>query len=149
MGLNGQTLLRVQRNGLKTPIIYRNWSLLAGHSVKPPKAKPKVQRKKKHPIVFPAQNNPLQSNGQDLISFFNIFMKKNRRPLDHSLGFHSCPTQTLLQVSITLVKKYCHVGILDSDDLWILTSNVKGLEARFLLSCNLVGGYRQPLDLRP
>jgi hypothetical protein len=30
---------------------------LAGHSVKPPKAKPKVQKKEEYPTLFLAQNN--------------------------------------------------------------------------------------------
>ena len=44
-------------------------------------------------------------------------MKKNRQSLDHSLGFHSSLTLNFLQESVTLVNKYCHVGILESDNL--------------------------------
>ena len=43
----------------------------------------------------------------------------------------------------------CHVGILNYIILWTLASSVKGREAEFLVSCNLVGGNQQPLDLRP
>jgi hypothetical protein len=46
---------------------------LDGHIVKPLKAKPKAQRQKEHPTLFHVQNNPLQSNGQDLVSFL-IFL---------------------------------------------------------------------------
>ena len=44
VGLNGQTLSRVQSNGLK--IINKIWEfeLLGGHSVKPSKAKSKVSK---------------------------------------------------------------------------------------------------------
>jgi hypothetical protein len=48
-----------------------------------------------------------------------------------------------------LVKKYCHVGILNCDGLWTLASSVKGWEANFLVSCNLIGGNGRPLGLRP
>jgi hypothetical protein len=102
---NGQTLLRVQRNGLQihsqqnigTGAFSRTlceaskaqtpkskpfghelpWPLdLDGHSVKPPKAKPKVQRKKQasHFILCPKQ--PLRSNGQDLVNFILLCEKK-------------------------------------------------------------------------
>ena len=56
---------------------------LDGHSVKPPKAKPKVQN----------QNNPSNLTTKSL-PMIDFLMKKNRRPLDHSLGFHYCLTQT-------------------------------------------------------
>ena len=36
---------------------------------------------------------PLQSNGQDLVNGW-FFHGKNQRPLEHSWGFHSRPTQT-------------------------------------------------------
>jgi hypothetical protein len=74
VGLNGQSLLRVQKNGLK--IANKMWELelLAGYSVKPSKTKPKIQRKKEHPL--PKTISP--SNGQDLVYlFFLFFMKKN------------------------------------------------------------------------
>jgi hypothetical protein len=54
-----------------------------------------------------------------------------------------------LEESVTLVKMYYHVGISESDGLWTLAFSVKGEEAEFLVSCNLIGGNRQPLDLRP
>ena len=114
VGMNGQTWLRVQRKGWKiySQITkYRNWSRqrpclvqtfghelprlldLDGHSVKPPKVKPKVQRKKEHPILFLVQKNPSNLTTKILIVFY-FFMKKNQRPLNHSLGFHFYPTQT-------------------------------------------------------
>jgi hypothetical protein len=81
-----------------------------------------------------------------MIDFFN---EKNRHPLNHSLGFHSCPTQTSFESLSSWSKKYCHVGILESNGLWTLASSVKGREAEFLVSCNLIGGNRQPLDRQP
>jgi len=38
---------------------------------------------------------------------------------------------------------------LESDGLWTLASSVSGREAKFLVSSNLIGEFRQPLDLRP
>jgi hypothetical protein len=35
----------------------------------------------------------------------------------------------VLREFIALVKQYCHVGILENDDLWTLASSVKGREA--------------------
>jgi hypothetical protein len=43
---------------------------LDGHSVKPPKAKPKVQRKKEYPTLFPAQNNPSNLTAKIMSIFF-------------------------------------------------------------------------------
>jgi hypothetical protein len=54
-----------------------NWIFRLGHSVKAPNAKPKVQ----------------------------TFGHELPRPLDHSLSFHSYPTQTSLQEFVALVKK--------------------------------------------
>ena len=76
-------------------------------------------------------------------------MKRNRRPLDHSLGFHSLPTQTSSREAVTLVKEFCHVNILEVHGLWTLASSVKGRKAELLVSCNLIGGNRRPLDLWP
>ena len=42
------------------------------------------------------------------------------------------------QEFVVLVRKYCHVGILNCDGLWILASSVKGRETEFLISCNLI-----------
>jgi hypothetical protein len=66
---------------------------LDSHSVKPPKAKPKVQTKKEHPTLFRAPNNSFNLMAK-ILSMINSLLKKNRRPLDHCLGFHSRPTQT-------------------------------------------------------
>jgi hypothetical protein len=43
--------------------------------MKPPKAKPKVQRKKDHPTLFPAQNNPSNLTAK-ISSTFDFFNKK-------------------------------------------------------------------------
>jgi hypothetical protein len=75
-------------------------------------------------------------------------MKRIQWPLDHSLGLAKCRTQTFSQEAITLVKKCCHVSILKVHGLWTLTSSVKGREAETMVSCNLIGGDRRPLDLR-
>jgi hypothetical protein len=42
---------------------------------------------------------------------------------------------------------YCDINILESDNLWTLASSVKGREAKFLISCNLIGGNQRPLAL--
>jgi hypothetical protein len=49
VGLNGQTLFIVQRIGLKISNKIQELEPFGRHNVKPPKAKPKVQRKKEHP----------------------------------------------------------------------------------------------------
>jgi hypothetical protein len=54
-----------------------NWIFRLGHIVKAPNTKPKVQ----------------------------IFGHELPWPLDHSLSFHSYPTQTSLQEFVALVKK--------------------------------------------
>jgi len=74
--------------------------------------------------------------------FLKFFNENNRWFLDHNLGFHSCQTQTkFLWEFVTLfktwVKKCYHVGILESDNLWTLASNVKKgweVESRFWFS---------------
>jgi len=55
----------------------------------------------------------------------------------------------LSRESVALIKKYCHVGIFTCDGLWMLAFSVKGQEADFLVSCNLIGGNRRPLNLWP
>jgi len=72
-------------------------------------------------------------------------MKKKRQPLDHSLGFHSRPTHTSFE-SLSPSSKSDHFKL-----RWPLDfgHSVKGREAELLVSCDLIGGNRQPLDLRP
>jgi hypothetical protein len=48
---------------------------------------------KEHPTLFLAQNNPSNPTAKILLRI-DFLMKKERRPLDHSLGFHSRLTQT-------------------------------------------------------
>jgi hypothetical protein len=43
-------------------------------NVKPPKAKPKVQKKKGHPTLFPIPNNPSNLTAK-ILSMFDFFMK--------------------------------------------------------------------------
>jgi hypothetical protein len=74
-GLNGQTLLRIQRNGLKIANKIQDLEPSARHGVKPPKAKPQVQRKNEHPTLFPAQNNP-NNLMVKILSVFYFFKKK-------------------------------------------------------------------------
>jgi hypothetical protein len=90
MGMNGQTLLRVQLNGLKMGNKIYELEPLAGHSVKPPKAKPEVQRKE-NPTLVPTQSNPSNLMAK-ILSIFSWFYEKNRWLLDHSLDFQFCPT---------------------------------------------------------
>jgi len=73
--------------------------------------------------------------------YFSFCNENNRWPLDRSLGFYSCPIQTSFK-SKPQVKKYCHVGILERDDLWTLAFSVKGQEAKFLIFCNLIGWWK-------
>jgi hypothetical protein len=40
-----------------------------------------------------------------ILSMIDFFKKENRQPLDHSLGFHSYPTQTSFRESIAFFKK--------------------------------------------
>jgi hypothetical protein len=61
--------------------------------VKLPKVKLKVQRKKEHPTVFLTQNDPSNPTAK-ILSMFGFLMKRNWRPIDHGLGFHSRLTQT-------------------------------------------------------
>jgi hypothetical protein len=58
-GLKGQTLLRVQRNGLE--IGDEIYEPSVGHNLKLPKVKSKVQKKKEHPTSFLAQTIHEQS----------------------------------------------------------------------------------------
>jgi hypothetical protein len=74
-------------------------TFLDGHMVKPQKAKPKVHRKKEHPILFPAQNNPSNLMAK-ILSMFDFFMEKKGWPLDHSLGFYSRLTQTSFEIPL-------------------------------------------------
>jgi hypothetical protein len=74
---------------------------------------------------------------------------ENLRPLDHRLDFLFMPDPNLLRESIALVREDCHVGILESNGLWTLTSSVKDREAILLVSYNLTGVNLRPLDLRP
>ena len=62
----------------------------------------------------PAQNNPSNVTAK-ILSVFNFPMKnkiKNQWPLNRSLG-------------LAFIKKYCHVGILETNNLWTLASSVK------------------------
>jgi hypothetical protein len=72
-------------------------------------------------------------------------MKKNRRPLDHSLGFHSRLTQTSFE-SPSPSSKSIHIESQQSFDFDL---SVKGQEVELLVSRNMIGGNQQPQDLRP
>jgi hypothetical protein len=102
VGLNGQNSLRVQKNGLKITNKIWELELSAGRSVKPRKAKFKVQTfdhehqrrvnfdgqyvkpSKAKPKLMPKEEGashsipcpkqPLQSNGQDLVTFIIIIV---------------------------------------------------------------------------
>jgi hypothetical protein len=71
--VSGQTLLRVQRNGLKIAKEILELKPLAGSSVKP-----KVQThsmKKEHPTLFPTQNNPSNLTAK-ILSMIDFFYEK-------------------------------------------------------------------------
>jgi hypothetical protein len=75
----------------------------------------------------------------------DYLMKKNRRPLDHSLGF--IPIQPKLPSRVRrLLQKVNHFKMRRPLDFG---HSVKGRAAELLVSCNLIGGNRRPLDLRP
>jgi hypothetical protein len=75
VGLNGQSLWRIQINGLKIANKIQELEPSVWHNVKPPKAKPKVQRKKEHPTLLSIQNNPSNLTAK-ILSFFYFFCKK-------------------------------------------------------------------------
>jgi hypothetical protein len=77
-------------------------------------------------------------------SLNDIFMKKNRRPLDHSLGFDSRRTQTSFE-SLSPFAKCNHFKLRRPLDFGL---SVNRREVELLVSCNMIGGYRRPLDLR-
>jgi hypothetical protein len=75
VGLNGQTSLRVRRNGLRITNKIQELKPSAGHSVKPPKASIKVQREEEHPTLFLSQNNPSNLTSKIMpIFIFEFFL---------------------------------------------------------------------------
>jgi hypothetical protein len=99
---------------------------------------------KEHATLFLAQINPSNLTVK-ILSMIDYLMKRNQRPLDHSLGFHSRPTQTSFE-SPSPSSKSNNFKMQRPLDFG---HSVKGREAKLLVSCNLIGGNRQPLDLRP
>jgi hypothetical protein len=96
---------------------------------------------KEHLTSFLAQNNPFHLMAKILL-IIAFLIKKNRWPLDHSLGFHSCPTQTSFK-SPSPSPKNNHFKSrrpLDFDH------SMKGREAELLVSCNLIRANGRPLD---
>jgi hypothetical protein len=71
--------------------------------------------------------------------------EKNQQPLNHSLGFHFRPTRTSFE-SPSPSSKGNHFKLQLPLELGI---SVKDREAKLLVSCNMIGGNRRPLDLRP
>jgi hypothetical protein len=71
---------------------------LDGHSVKPPKAKPKVQTQRNIPFYSLLKITPPIYQPRSC-QWLICLMKRNQRPLNHSLGFHSRPTQTSFKSS--------------------------------------------------
>jgi hypothetical protein len=128
---------------------YRNWSLRSGIVWSLQRPSPKFKGRRSILVYsLPEIALPIQRPRSCQILFFS--MKKDRHPLDHSLGFRSCSTRiSFKSVRAALVKKYCHVDVLKSNNLWTLASSVKGWEAEVLVSCDLIDGNRWPLNLRP
>ena len=85
--------------------------------------------------MFPAQNNPSDLTAK-ILSISDIFMKKNQRPLDDSLGFHSRVTQISFEnpSSSSKGKQFRLQQPLD------FGRSAKGREAELLASCNMIGG---------
>jgi hypothetical protein len=115
-----------------------------GQSVKPPKGQAQSPNSNEHATLFLAQNNPSNLTAK-ILSMIDYLMKKNRRPLNHSLGFHSRPTQTSFE-SPSPSSKSNHFKMRQTLDFG---HSVKGREAKLLVSCNLIGENRRPLDLWP
>ena len=86
------------RLGLQTlwsqPVMPKN---LPDHWCKASKGRAQSPNPKEHSTWFLAQNNPSNLTA-NILSMIEFFMKRNRPPLNHSLGFHSCPTQTMVVV---------------------------------------------------
>jgi hypothetical protein len=80
-----------------------------------------------------------------ILAMIDFLTKKNQWPLDHSLGFHSRPTQTSFE-SPSPSSKGNHFKLRQP---WNFGYSVKGGEAELLISCNLIGGNRRSLNLRP
>ena len=88
---------------------------------------------------IPCPKLPFQSNRQYHVNDWFVY-DENWWPLDHSLGFHSCPTQTSLRVCRFRQK----VSIRPLD----FGLSVKGREAKLLISWDVIGANRRHLDLR-
>jgi hypothetical protein len=119
--LSGQTLLRVQRNGLKIAKEILELEPLVGPSVKPPKVKPKVQThsmKKEHPTLFPTQNNPSNLTAKILLMIDLFYGKKKLTASRPKFGFPFPSNPNFLQEFVAFFQK---VIILNCDDLWTLT----------------------------
>jgi hypothetical protein len=74
-----------------------------------------------------------------ILLMIDFLMKKNRRPLDHSLSFHSRLTQTSFE-SPSLSSSNNHFKLQQPLDFGDFGDNVKGQETKLLVSCNLIGG---------
>ena len=79
----------------------------------------------------------------NVLSIIDFLMNKIRRPLDHNLDFR--PTQTSFK-SLSPSSNSNHLIL---QQLLNFDHNLKNREAKLLISCNLIGGNQQPLDLRP
>jgi hypothetical protein len=64
-----------------------------------------------------------------------FFMKKNRRRLDHSLGFHSRMTQTFFKSPLPSSKKINHFKLRRPSDFGL---SVKGREVELWVSYNMI-----------
>ena len=98
---------------------------------------------------IPCPKQALQCNCQDLFSFQFFFVEKNQRPLDHSLGFHSCPIQTSFESPPPWSEETAMYIFWRGMAFGLWPLNVNGREVEFLVSCNLIDGNQWPLDLRP
>ena len=95
-------------------------------SVKPPKGKPKVQRKKEqHSTLFLVQNNPSNLTAK-ILSVFVFFCFNEKTNILSTILWVSIPICSKLPSRVRgLGIKYFHVGIFNRDGLWILASSVK------------------------
>ena len=71
----------------------------------------------------------------------DFFIEIDRRPLDHSLGFHPRPTQTSFE-SPSPSSNCNNFKLRRPLDFG---HNMKDQEAELLISCNLIGENRRPL----
>jgi hypothetical protein len=75
----------------------------------------------------------------EILWVVDFLMEKNRRPLNHSLGFHSRLTQTSFE-NPSPSSESQHFELRQPLDFGL---GVKGRKAKLWVSCNLIGGNQR------